>query len=51
MEHTIIEAASTFANNQPPNSGNLTRLRWHITLMNGKDLTKQYRAGKLYLRF
>lgn len=51
MQHTINEAASKFTDNQPCNSGNLTCLDWHITLMNGKDLTKQYRIGKLQLLF
>lgn len=51
MQHTIIEAPSKFSDNQPSNSGNLTRLGWHITLMNGKVRTEQYRAGKLHLLF
>lgn len=49
MQHTVIKAARKFQDNQPSNSGNLTRLSWHITLMNGKYVTKRHRAGELHL--
>lgn len=51
MKYTIIEAANKFSDNQASNPGNLTRLGWHITLMNGKDLSKQYRTVKLHSLF
>lgn len=51
MQHMIIKAASKFQDNQPSNSGNLTRLGWHITLMNGTCLVNQHRAGALHLLF
>lgn len=48
---SVWRAASKFQDNQPSNYGNLTRLGWHITLMNGTCLIKQHRAAELLSLF